>query len=194
MQLSFRRTSAFAIIALSASRTTAFLPRHCKNAARMYHGTSLNAEKTAIVDQVTDQMKQAMRAKDSVRLNTIRLIRSSFANAAIEAKTEKLSDDQAIGILRKMSKMRLESITMFTEGGATERADLEKAELAVLQEWLPSMANEAATRKWVQEAIEEAGDKKNIGKIMGALMKAHKAEVDGTLAQKIVKEEVSRSE
>jgi uncharacterized protein YqeY len=147
-----------------------------------------------IVDQVTDEMKKAMRAKDTVRLNTIRLIRAAFGNAAIEAKTEKLGDEQAVSVLRKMAKMRQDSIAMFTDGGAVDRADMERAELAVLESWLPQQADEEMTRKWVQEAIEAAGDAKNIGKIMGALMKAHKAEIDGTLAQKVVKEEVAKLE
>jgi uncharacterized protein YqeY len=133
-----------------------------------------------------------MRAKDTVRLNTIRLIRAAFGNAAIEAKTEKLADEQAVTVLRKMAKMRQDSIVMFTDGGAIDRADMEKAELAILESWLPQQADEETTRKWVQEAIEAAGDAKNIGKIMGALMKAHKAEIDGTLAQKVVKEEVAK--
>ena len=148
----------------------------------------------AIVDEVSDQMKTAMKAKDQVKLNTIRLIRAAFANAAIEAKTGKLSDEQAIDVIRKMAKMRKESIDMFTQGGATDRAEAEQAELDVMSQWLPSLADEDQTRIWVQEAIAEAqsnGDA-NIGKVMGALMKAHKGEVDGSLAQKLVKEEVAK--
>lgn len=148
----------------------------------------------AIVDEVSDQMKVAMRAKDTTKLATIRLIRAAFANAQIDAKTDALSDDQAVDVLRKMSKMRKESIDMYTKGGATDRADAEQAELDVLNQWLPQLADEDQTREWVQTAIAEASDNGdvNIGKVMGALMKAHKGEVDGGLAQKVVKEEVSK--
>lgn len=137
-----------------------------------------------------EEMKIAMKAKDTARLNTIRLIRSSFSNAAIDLKTEKLSDEQAQTVLKKMAKMRKESIDMFEKGGATDRADAERAELEVIERWLPSMASEEKVREWVKEAIEEAGPD-NMGKVMGALMKAHKAEVDGGMAQKIVKEELA---
>jgi hypothetical protein len=197
MILSLRRTSlSLALIALSSRTSQAFLPRafvlpsSLSSSAGFFHSTALAA--APIVDQVMDEMKLAMKAKDQTRLNTIRLIRAAFANAAIEAKAEKLSDDQAVAVLKKMAKMRLDSVTMFTDGGAEDRAEMERQELAVLESWLPAMANEDTTRTWVQEAIGEVGDAKNIGKIMGALMKAHKAEIDGTMAQKIVKEEVAK--
>jgi uncharacterized protein YqeY len=193
MKFPIRRTSfSFALLALSARTSSAFHPSPLpiSRACLSFHTTT--ALSASIVDQVTEEMKIAMKAKDSVRLNTIRLIRAAFGNAAIEAKTEKLADDQAITVLRKMAKMRQDSIAMFTDGGAIDRADMEQAELVILESWLPQQADEETTRKWVQEAIEAAGDAKNIGKIMGALMKAHKAEIDGTLAQKVVKEEVAK--
>jgi uncharacterized protein YqeY len=214
---------SFALLALSARTSTAFHLRPLPSRACLSFHTSTSLLRAAaggsagspgptddlsssssssaapagapasIVDQVTDEMKKAMRAKDTVRLNTIRLIRAAFGNAAIEAKTEQLSDEQAITVLRKMAKMRQDSIVMFTDGGAVDRADMEQAELVILNAWLPQQADEETTRKWVQEAIEAAGgDAKNIGKIMGALMKAHKAEIDGSLAQKVVKEEVAK--
>lgn len=146
----------------------------------------------SIADEVTTEMKTAMKAKDTVRLATIRLIRSGLQNAAIEAKTDKVNDEQAIAVLKKMAKMRQESIKMFTDGGATDRAELEQAELDVIGKWLPTLADEETTRAWVLEAMEAAGDKKNMGKIMGALMRAHKADIDGNLAKEIVKEEVAK--
>lgn len=90
-----------------------------------------------------------------------------------------------------MAKMRQESIDMFTEGGAQDRADAERAELAVIERWLPKLADEEQTRIWVQEAIALVGGD-NMGKVMGALMKEHKAELDGKLTQSIVKEELAK--
>ena len=149
--------------------------------------------RASIVDQVTDQMKEAMKAKDTAKLSTIRLIRSSFANAAIDLQTQSLSDEQAVTVLRKMAKMRQESIDMYTKGGATDRADAERTELAVIQQWLPQLADDAQTREWVLEAIDEAaGSDNNMGKVMGALMKKHKAELDGGLAKRIVQEELAK--
>lgn len=79
---------------------------------------------------------------------------------------------------------------MFTKNGAEDRAEAERGELAVIERWLPTLADEDQTRIWVKEAIEEAGAD-NMGKVMGALMKAHRADIDGNLAQKIVKEELA---
>jgi hypothetical protein len=194
MRLSLRRStfSAAALLTLAARpppTAWAFL----QPSIHSFHTTTrLLAATAPIVDQVMDEMKLAMKAKDTPRLNTIRLIRAAFGNAAIESKTDKLTDDQAVAVLRKMAKMRQDSIAMFTDGGALDRADMEKNELHVLELWLPAMADEDTTRTWVKEAIDQVGDAKNIGKIMGALMKAHKAEIDGSMAQKIVKEEVAK--
>jgi uncharacterized protein YqeY len=94
-------------------------------------------------------------------------------------------------VLRKLAKMRTEAIEMFDQGGASERADAERAELAIIDHWLPKLASEEVTRAWVQDIIASLG-KEHVGKIMGALMKAHKADLDGVLAQRIVKEECSK--
>ena len=146
----------------------------------------------SIADEVTAEMKTAMKAKDTTTLATVRLIRSAFANAQIEEKTDALTDEQAVNCLRKMAKMRQESIEMFKDGGAEDRAAAEQAELDVIGRWLPQLADEELTRKWVVEAIEATGvnDMSKMGMVMGALMKNHKAELDGKLAQRIVKEEL----
>ena len=159
-----------------------------------YSTTSTSSLAASIVDEVTAEMKAAMKSKDTATLSTIRLIRSAFANAAIEQKTKALTDEQARQTLRKMAKMRQESIAMFEEGGATDRADAERAELAVIERWLPSLADEQTTREWVLEAIESTGvrDVSKMGLVMGALMKEHKAELDGKMAQKIVREELGK--
>lgn len=141
---------------------------------------------------MTLEMKTAMKAKDLVTLQTVRLIRSAFANAAIEERVDvtMLSDEQAQSVLRKLSKMRQESIDMYSSNGATDRADMERAELLVIERWLPALADEEQTRVWVQEVIGQIGVG-NPGKVMGALMKLHKADLDGSLTQRIVKEEMA---
>ena len=92
-----------------------------------------------------------------------------------------------------MAKMRQESIEMYSKGGAEDRANAERAELAVIEQWLPKLADEEQTRVWAQEAISAVGAD-NMGKVMGALMKDHKAELDGKLAQKVVKEEIAKAQ
>ena len=79
---------------------------------------------------------------------------------------------------------------MYASNNAEERADAERAELVVIERWLPTLADDAQTKIWVDEAIAATGatSKKEMGKVMGALMKDHKAEMDGNLAQKLVRE------
>ena len=144
----------------------------------------------SIVDDVTTQMKEAMKAKDERRLAALRSMRTAFLNEMKKDGSDSISDEVAEGLMRKLEKQRKESIEAFEQGGRAEMADVEKAELAVIQEFLPQLADEAQTRAWVEAAIAQTGaaSKKDMGKVMGALMGAHKAELDGKIAQKLVQE------
>jgi uncharacterized protein YqeY len=144
----------------------------------------------AIVDDVTSQMKDAMRAKDTLRLATLRSMRTAFLNEMKKDGSDSVSDAVCETLLRKLEKQRKESIEAFSKGGREEMAETERAELAVIQEFLPQLADEAQTRAWVEAAIAETGASgpKEMGKVMGALMKAHKADLDGNLARGIVQE------
>lgn len=144
----------------------------------------------SVVDDVTEQMKAAMKAKDQPRLAALRSMRTAFLNEMKKDGAESLSDEAAEGLMRKLEKQRKESIEAFESGGRPEMAEAEQAELAVIQEFLPQLADEAQTRAWVEEAIASTGasSKKDMGKVMGALMGAHKAELDGNIARGIVQE------
>jgi uncharacterized protein YqeY len=144
----------------------------------------------AIVDDVTSQMKDAMRAKDALRLATLRSMRTVFLNEMKKDGSDSVSDAVCETLLRKLEKQRKESIEAFSKGGREEMAEAERAELAVIQEFLPQLADEAQTRAWVEAAIAESGASgpKEMGKVMGTLMKVHKADIDGNLAREIVQE------
>ena len=92
--------------------------------------------------------------------------------------------------MRRLEKQRKESIEAFAGAGREERAAAERAELAVIQAFLPSLADAETTRAWVSEAIASSGASKpgDIGRVMGALMKEHKGEIDGRLAKEIASE------
>jgi uncharacterized protein YqeY len=141
----------------------------------------------SIFDDVSAQMKEAMKAKQETRLAALRGIRAAFLNECKKDNSTTLADDVAIALLRKLEKQRQESIDAFTNAGRPDRADAERAELAVIQAFLPQLADEATTRRWVEEAIAASGatSAKEMGKVMGALMKAHKGEVNGDLARTI---------
>lgn len=147
----------------------------------------------AIFDDVSAQMKDALKAKQELRLATLRSVRAAFLNECKKDNATTLSDEVAIGLLRKLEKQRQESIDAFTNAGRADRADVERAELAVIQTFLPNLADEATTRRWVEEAIAASGatSQKEIGKVMGAIMKAHKGEVNGDLARQIATERLA---
>jgi len=144
----------------------------------------------AIFDEVSAQMKEALRAKQSVRLAALRSIRAGFLNELKKDNSETLDDDACIAILRRIEKQRKESIEAFEAAGRDEQAANERTELAVVQSFLPSLADEQTTRAWVEEAIaaSAASAPGDVGRVMGALMKAHKGDVDGALARRIASE------
>ena len=140
-----------------------------------------------IIDDVTAQMKEAMRAKDKLRLTALRGIRAAFIEALKADGSETLADEKCIPILRRLEKQRKESISAYEAGGREDLAEPERGELAVIEAFLPSLADEATTTGWVQAAIEASGaaGPQDMGKVMGALMREHKGEVDGGLAKDV---------
>jgi len=146
-----------------------------------------------IAEQVTEQMKQAMKAKDERRLLALRSMRAAFLNERKKDGSSSVSDEVCEALLRKLEKQRKESIEAFSNAGREELAAAERTELAVIQEFLPKLADEAKTREWVEAAIAASGaaSPKDVGKVMGALMKAHKGEIDGELARRLAQERLS---
>lgn len=140
-----------------------------------------------IAERVTDQIADAMRRRDAARLTALRNMRAAFLHEMKKDGATTLTDEACVVVLRRLEKQRRESIAAFAGAGRAERAAQEEAELAVLQEFLPKLADEARTRAFVEAAIAEtgAGAPGDLGRVMGAVMKAHKGEVDGSLAREI---------
>ncbi|MEE8580184.1 MAG: GatB/YqeY domain-containing protein [Myxococcota bacterium] len=145
------------------------------------------------VSKVSAQMKDALRAKDSLRLMALRSIRALFLTEMKKDNSKTLPKEVCVTLLRRLEKQRRESIEAFDQAGREEQATAEREELAVIQEFLPQLADEDATRTWVREAIESSGASQagDLGRVMGAVMKAHKGEVDGALARRIASELLS---
>lgn len=143
-----------------------------------------------IFDDVSAQMKEALKAKEAIRLGALRGIRAAFLNELKKDGAETLDDEACVVLVRRIEKQRKESIEAFDGAGRTELADKERAELVVVSSFLPSLADEATTRAWVEAAIADsgAGAPGDMGKVMGALMKAHKGDVDGSLARGIAQQ------
>ena len=144
------------------------------------------AERLPIAADVDTRVIQAMKARDKELTSTLRLIKTALTNAAKESGVEAVSDEEAVKVLRKMSKMRQESIEMFEKGGEPERAAAEQAELDVIAQWLPALASEDVVRGWIQSLIDDGNT--NPGTLMGMLMKDHKDELDGKMARELCNE------
>lgn len=144
----------------------------------------------SLVDQVSSDLKTAMRARDKVRVAGLRGIRAAFIEAMKADGSETLSEEAAMTILRRLAKQRTESIEAYTKGDRPELAEEERGELAVINAFLPQQADAAQTRAWVEAAIAKTGasSMSDMGKVMGILMGQHRDVLDGKLANTIVRE------
>lgn len=129
--------------------------------------------------QVDQDIKDAMRARDTIRLNTLRMLKSALKNTAIEkgGAGAELDDGETIVVIRKQIKQRQDSIAGFEKGGRLELAEGEKAEIAILAAYLPQGLSSAEIATLVTEAIAESGA--TTKKEMGAVMKIVTAKAAG---------------
>jgi hypothetical protein len=144
----------------------------------------------ALLDDVSAMLKDAMRNKDQARLMALRNIRARFIEAQkAEGGDGNVTDEQAFAILKKMAKQHKESLEAFQKAGRDDLVAEESAQLAVVESLLPQAADEATLTVWVAEAIAASGAKApgDVGKVMGALMKAHPDGVDGKLANQVAR-------
>ena len=120
--------------------------------------------------KITEDMKTAMRAKDTARLGTVRLLLSAMKQKEVDERVV-LTDADILAIIDKMVKQRRESIAQFEKAGRNDLAGAEKAEIAVLSAYLPQQLSEAEVAKEIEAAIAEtgAGSAKEMGKVMGLL-------------------------
>lgn len=147
----------------------------------------------SMVDDVSAQLKQAMRARDKARTQALRNIRAAFLEALkSEGAAEALSDADAQAILRRLAKQRRESIEAFEKGDRPELAKAEQDELQIIEAFLPQLADAELTAAWVREAIAASGaqDASDLGRVMGHLMKNHREQLDGKLANRIAREQL----
>ena len=123
---------------------------------------------SALKQEITEAMKDAMRARDKPRLGTIRLALSEINRVEVDERIDP-DDTRVIAILDKMVKQRRESIKIFEEAERTELADQEKFEITVLQEFLPQALSAAELDDIIQSALAESGAEsmKDMGKVMG---------------------------
>jgi uncharacterized protein YqeY len=143
-------------------------------------------------EQITEDMKAAMRAKDTGRLGTIRLLTAAMKQKEVDERIE-LTDTHVLAIIEKMIKQRKDSISQFEAGGRQDLADIEKAELTVLSAYMPPELSEAEISGEVAAAIAQTGaaGPQDMGKVMGVLKPKLAGRADMTAVSALVKKALS---
>ncbi|MEO0317723.1 MAG: hypothetical protein RL404_1400 [Pseudomonadota bacterium] len=142
---------------------------------------------------ISDDMKAAMRAKESERLATIRLLQAAIKQKEVDERIE-LTDEQVLAVIDKMVKQRKDSITQFEAGGRQDLADIEKAELVVLSAYMPAQMSEAEVQAEVAAAVAAVGaaGPQDMGKVMGVLKPKLAGRANMTAVSAMVKAALSK--
>ncbi|VTU25359.1 hypothetical protein H6CHR_02379 [Variovorax sp. PBL-H6] len=146
----------------------------------------------SLKDQITEDMKTAMRAKDSERLGTIRLLLAALKQKEVDERIE-LDDAMVVAIVDRLVKQRKDSVTAFTQGGRTDLADKEAAEIKVLEAYLPQRMSAEEITAEVRAIVAELGAKGpgDMGKVMGAVKTRLAGKADMGLVSAAVKAALS---
>ena len=143
----------------------------------------------ALRERFTEEMKAAMRAKDTRRLSTIRLMMDGVQKQEIASKAN-ISDDEVLTVLARMIKQREESAATYDNGGRPELAQAERDEITVIREFMPKQMSADESREAVKAAIAATGaaSVKDMGKVMAALKERYTGQMDFGKASGLVKE------
>jgi uncharacterized protein len=141
-----------------------------------------------LMDKIAADMKEAMRARDALRLSTLRMLKSAIEYQKIAKKQEQLSDADVTSVIKKQIKQRQDSIEGFEKGGRADLVEKEKAELAVLKSYLPEELSQAQVEEVVQATIAElaATSKADMGKVMKAVQEKIAGRADNRLVSQLV--------
>ena len=140
--------------------------------------------------QIRSDMTAAMKVRDALRVATLRGALAAFTNELVakgRKPTEKLADNDAVTVLKRLAKQRKDSIEQFQAGGRADLADEEKAQLAILEKYVPAGATREEVEKVAKAKIIEFGaDRSKAGQLVGAVMKELKGRADGNLVKEVV--------
>jgi len=139
-----------------------------------------------LTEQIRTELTAAMKARDAERLSTLRMLQSAFKYQLIESGHE-LSDEEALTVIRKAVKQRLDSIEQYTKGNRPELAEKERREMELLKTWLPPELTDEEIEAGVREIVASTGaqSKKDMGKVMKEASAKYKGRVDGRKIQEI---------
>lgn len=147
----------------------------------------------ALQERVATALVAAMKAREAVRVSTLRMVRAALQNREIDKRTP-LADDDVLQVLATQAKQRRESIEQYRAGGREDLAAKEAAELVILQEFLPEELGVEELRDVVEAAVAEVGAEgpKDMGRVMGVLMPRLRGRADGGAVNRLVREALAR--
>jgi uncharacterized protein YqeY len=138
----------------------------------------------SIQKQILDDVKAAMKARETEKLSTLRMLQSAIKNKEIEVRPNEVSDQDVTSVIKKMVKQRKEAAEQYSNAGRTELAEKENAESKILEAYLPEQMSEEQVAKIVEEVIAATGA--SYMKDMGAVMKEVQAKTAGTADGKLI--------
>lgn len=152
-----------------------------------------NVNNMALHIQIKEELKTAMKARDAVKLRTVRSMLTAFTNELVATGSTpqgELSDEGVLSVIKRLSKQRKESILQYEAAGRPELAEPEKEELVVLESYLPQMMSRDEIRPIVEKKIAEMGtvDKSKMGILIGSLMKEFAGKAEGSDVKAVIEE------
>ncbi len=143
-----------------------------------------------ISDNLKQQIIDAMKAHDEVRVSTLKMLSTEIHNYQIDHP--EMTEDEELSVIKKEAKKRKDSMEAFTKANLSDRVKSEEAELKILQEFLPAEVSDADLQKFVDEAMSESGAKdiKDMGRVIGLVMAKSKGNADGGKVAQLVKQKL----
>jgi len=143
-----------------------------------------------MIEEIKKQMNVALKARDEVRLSTLKMLYSELHNLEIDKK--ELTSEDEIGAVKREIKKRKDAIEAYDKAGATEKSDREKAELKILEEFMPEQMGDEELVNIVNDVIKETGASgmSDVGRVIGAVMGKAKGQADGSKVSALVKEKL----
>ncbi len=145
-------------------------------------------------ERIDVDLEGALKSKDAIRVSTLRMLKAGIKNLAIEKRVERLEDVDVISVISRQIKQHHDSIEGFTKGARADLVDKERAELAILESYMPKQLSADELKAFIKSAIEKVGakSKADMGKVMKTMMEEIKGQADGRLVSQLVFEELSK--
>ncbi len=143
-------------------------------------------------EKLTSHLREALKAQDKIRVNTLRLLLAAIKNRSKELKKDPLPDSEIIKVIRKEVKKRKEAITLYEKAGRKDLLEKEIQEKEILEDYLPSPLTREEVEELVERVIQETGAEglKDMGKVMGKIMSEYGERVEGSVVSELVKKKL----